>query len=273
MNSDLKKLLEISELDEDLRKFLFSLTLFKNENYFSQKKSDLNNINETEPKYDDISLMIDFVSHMVINETVKKYIKDKKLLKTIEKKKIGIASFKDQLRKIENREKKDFGKIKIQYSVHRDLSTELSGYTADACWASKELILPKFDNLYSVSIVSNKGEANERLNGSSILLEGRTKNDEKILIIRGLNPNENLINSLDAGEFFDSFVEFLKTNFGQEYKIAVAISDHVGSFTTNRPVLFEHISKLEGKLKKIKVKDGDKLVFNGYDIRNSVYLV
>ena len=66
-------------------------------------------------------------------------------------------------------------------------------------------------------------------------------------------------------EFFSEFTKYvggLAAKMGR--KVAIAVDDHSGGATTNRPVLFNYISNnFKGK-KRISLKKSYQ--FNGYDI-------
>ena len=75
--------------------------------------------------------------------------------------------------------------------------------------------------------------------GSCLLIEAESK-EGKILIIRGLNPRNDLINNVDTVDFYNKFMEYAHgIAVGMNAELVLALDDHSGGCTTNRPALFE----------------------------------
>jgi hypothetical protein len=167
------------------------------------------------------------------------------------------------------------GILPIRLSQTKGVMMELSGHIGDACWASKyDSIAQQFPNFSSVIMVQNPDSPHARLAGSSMLIEAESEAGEPLLIIRGLNPIQNLITRLSAQDFFDQFTSYvgqLAEESGR--KVAVAIDNHSGGFGTNRPDLQVYMDELKGRLARVALKQPEKAVFNGYDIADAVYLL
>ena len=265
-----KILSSFSELDSILRQVVFTMGFAKNR---SQLDKSLSEISVENPSVDDISWALNFVDHITNKETMAKYFTDKKATKKFEEK-INPTALTEQMDLLQNGQGIS-GTTNITFSTHRDFYTEISGQIADACWASKyESILTEFPNFSSILMVKDKETQNERIVGSSLLIETKAKNGDDLLIIRGLNPTETTINSLDVRSYFEAVVDYAKKladSTGK--KLAISIDDLSGGHTTNRPLLFNYISNLKGTLKKVRLKNPSEANFNGYNLQGEVYLL
>lgn len=156
---------------------------------------------------------------------------------------------------------------------------DFSGGIANACWADEyKSIAQEFPNFTSVILVKNPEQAEQKLAGAFFLAEGNAvKNNgevEPILVIRGLNPKETVINSLEIEDFYNKVVEYSQ-DIAQKTgrKLAIACDDHSGGCGTNRPALFDFLeSKVRDLKKQVKFDkkfNGEELAFNDYNIAES----
>lgn len=95
-----------------------------------------------------------------------------------------------------------------------------------------------------------------------------------LLVIRGLNPQENVINSLDVKDFFAQVVAYLKPIAEKQgRKLAIVIDGASGCAATNRPVLFKHLEEQKSTLKPVILKPNKNTDFNGYNITHTCFLL
>lgn len=198
-----------------------------------------------------------------------KYFTDKQAKNAFEKLTSTVA-LQEELSRAQNQGTK--GTKSFEFIPTRGLLMEFSGHIADACWAEKSNIGEEFPIFSSVTFAQNKGAKFERLAGASLLIEAKSKKGDNLLIIRGLNPLQNIINGLSTEDFYKKFIEYLKPIAEKmERKLAIVIDDHSGGSSTNRPVLFNYLKGLE--LKKVVLDTNPNTEFNGYDITHDCFLV
>lgn len=260
-----------NEFNELLRQSVFLMSFARNKQSLN---FDLDNIDLDRPNISDISWVLDFIDHITNQETMSKYFTDKKAKKMFNEI-ISAQAISDEMALLQNTggQSKDFSKI--QLIPTRGVLTEFSGHIADACWASKySSILKEFPNFTPVIIRQNPETKYERLAGAFMLIETESKNGEPLLVIRGFNPIENLINSLSVKDFYDKVVAYVKSLAEKENrKTAIVIDDHSGGSASNRPVLFKYLSELSKTLEAVDLKSEDDTKFNGYNIVRQTYLV
>ena len=217
------------------------------------------------PGLDEITTLLDFVDHVTNQETMSEYFVDKQGRDAF-KEVAGTKAIQEELVRTQNR--KVVGKTTMQFVPTRNILTEFSGHIADACWASEyESILKDFPNFTSLIFLRNPGEVDEKLAGACLLIESEAKNGKKVLIVRGLNPTQSIINNLSIPDFFDKFKEYVKGIAKKDNrKVLLVVDDHSGGAGSNRPNLFEHMSSLNYPL--VRLKSSEDTEFNGYDITN-----
>ena len=260
-----------NKFSELLRQTVFLMGFAKNKQSLD---FNLDNIDLARPDIDDMSWILDFIDHITNEEVMSKYFTDKKAKKMFDEI-ISAQAINDEMTLLQGigGKSKDF--TKIQLVPTRGLLTEFSGHIADACWASKySSILKEFPNFTSVIIRQNPETKHERLAGAFMLIETESKNGEQLLVIRGFNPIENLINSLSIEDFYDQVTGYVKSLAEKENrKTAIVIDDHSGGSASNRPVLFRYLSDLSNTLESVDLKSAADTKFNGYNIVRQTYLV
>lgn len=127
----------------------------------------------------------------------------------------------------------------------KGLLLEFSGHIADACWASRyRSVAREFPNFSAVIMAQNRGTKHERLAGAALLIETDDQAGNPLLVIRVINPIENIINSLSVEDFLDKFISYAqKVAKNIKRKLAIVIDGHCGGSGTNRPVLFDLLSQ------------------------------
>ena len=247
------------DLHPFLRKAIFAFSLMKNKG----QKERMGKLYGKEPGLDEITTLLDFVDHITNQETMSEYFVDKQGRDAF-KEVVGTKAIQEELVRTQNR--KVVGKTTMQFVPTRNILTEFSGHIADACWASEyESILKDFPNFTSLIFLRNPGEVDEKLAGACLLIESEMKDGEKVLIVRGLNPTQSVINNLSIPDFFDKFKEYVKGIAEKDgRKVVLVVDDHSGGAGSNRPNLFEYMSSLD--CPQVKLKSAEDTEFNGYDI-------
>lgn len=259
------------KFNELLRQTVFLMSFARNKQSLN---FDLDNIDLDKPNISDMSWVLDFIDHITNQETMSKYFTDKKAKKMFNEI-ISTQAISEEMALLQDVGGQSKDVSKIQLIPTRGVLTEFSGHIADACWASKySSILKEFPNFTPVIIRQNPETKYERLAGAFMLIETESKNGEPLLVIRGFNPIENLINSLSVKDFYDKVIGYVKSLAEKENrKVAIVIDDHSGGSASNRPVLFKYLSELSKNLEAVDLKSEDDTKFNGYNIVRQTYLV
>jgi hypothetical protein len=177
--------------------------------------------------------------------------------------------------------KSDQPPVKLNFVPVRGMLLEASGYIGKACWAEKGIISRDRDNIDGLVFVEQTGSDEELVDnfaGASILIRATANDGQPLLIIRGLNPADSLLNKVELADFYSKltrYVQDLAESDGRQ--AAIVIGDLVGRATTNRPILFNFLSRRltnqnHSGLQKIRVPL-EETVFNGYDITDDTYLL
>ncbi len=251
-----------------VRQAVFAWALRKNPDW-SQNLS----VMEDTPNIDDITRQIEFVDHIVSQETFAQYFSDKQAAQRFR----DIVNTKALTEALERQSQLISGGKKttsVQFMPNRGLLMELSGHIGDACWANKYTsISEEMPNMTAIIMKQHVGDpSREKLVGSAMFIEtvdGNTQ--EPLLVIRGLNPIENFINQVSPESFFDSTVEYARSiATAKNMKLGIVIDDHSGGSATNRPLLFGYLSAMKQKLSQVRVPK-ENTTFNGYDVSEKVY--
>ncbi len=269
IESNFAALAALKDFEGEIRRLIF----FKALNARSTERHRAKDVVEHEvPSFEDITWMLSFVDHTVNEETWKKYFKEKSAVRAF-KGMINVNALSEEYARAQNQAGKDT--MMLDFVPSRGLLMEFSGKMGDACWASKyPSIAFAFPNITSIAMVQNRETKHERVAGSAMMIEAVSASGESLLIIRGLNPIQNVINQLQVEDFLKKFFDYTKgiaRDAGR--RLAIVIDDHAGGSSTNRPVLFEHLSHLRASLKQVKVVDDETTNFNGYNISDVTYLV
>jgi len=260
---------QFDEFHEELRQLIFYYALQKNKPYREPAK---NIAHREKPQFNDVGWVINFVDHIVNEETWSKYFTDDNATKAF-RKLINVNALNEEFARAQNQASS--GTISMEFIPTRGLLMEFSGHIADACWASKyDSIAESFPNFSAVTMVQNKGTKHERLAGSCMLIETTSIDNTPLLVIRGLNPLENVINALSTDDFFDKFTNYARSiadKLGR--KLAIVIDDHSGGSATNRPALFQLLTEKNKTLRPVRLASEEDTTFNGYDITHVTYVI
>lgn len=259
------------EFNELLRQAVFLISFSKNK---QSQDYDLNSIDLKKPSIDDISWTLDFVDHITNQETLSKYFTDKKAQKMFNDV-ISVQAISDEMALLQDAGGPSRDTTKLQLMPTRGILTEFSGHIADACWASQyQSIAKEFPNFTPVIIRQNPETKFERLAGALMLIETESSAGERLLVIRGFNPIENLINSLSVEDFYEQVTGYLKDLAEKDQrKLVIVVDDSSGGSASNRPVLFNYLSKEAETMKAVDLKSTVDTSFNGYDIVRKTYFV
>lgn len=255
------KLLAVNkELHPAIRRFIFGWALRRHAGVIDGQPLGKN------PGTADVSTLVEFVDHIVNQETFKQYFTDKKAASMF-RDMVNTKALQEGLMRAHG-EGISKDTMAMQFVPTRGVMMELSGHIADACWASKyESIAEERPNMTAVIMKQRPGTPAERLAGSAMLIETHDKNTgEPVLLIRGLNPLENTITKLSPDEFYRSFEAYAR-GIAQKrgMKLALTVDDHIGGAATNRPLLFHPIRNKSWVSKQIRVP-ADEVDFNGYGV-------
>lgn len=269
LDHNLAELNKIPEAHRVVRQLIFTFAYSKSQGqnmYFPA--SDY-----TQPALSDITGTINFVDHIAYQETWAQYFKDKKSRNNFRQ----IAStraLEEELERMQKNMSGEIGSTVMQFVPTRGFLMEVSGSLADACWqdTNDDLIAVEHPNFTSVTFIQNPETKDERIAGAVMLIETESRDGEKLLVIRGLNPLENVINRLSVADFYQKFTEYCKgiAERGGR-KLAIVIDDHSGGSATNRPVLFQYLRNLE--LRKVVLARDEDTTFNNYTITDNTFLV
>lgn len=226
----------------------------------------------SQPDLRSLSEMADLIGHVTNRETWSYLfgnVGGEKILNTVLSTD-AIQNAIERSQSIESKGTKDFRIIPTRGPL-----MELSGHIGDACWASKyESIAREFPNITGIILVQNPGQKFQRLAGSALLIETVSATGEPLIVLRGLNPIENVITQLDTEDFTDQIFTYVRETAEKlGRKPAVVIDDHAGGSATNRPTLFTHLNAQRQHLRKVILASSSDTTFNGYNITNQSYLI
>ncbi len=263
-------LAKAKDFNELLRQTVFLMGFAKNRQSLDR---DLDSINLDKPELDDISWVLNFSDHITNQETMRKYFTDSNSAKLFNEI-ISTKAITEEMAVLQGQgDSKE--STKLQFIPTRGILTEFSGHIADACWASKyKSMLKSLPNFTSVIIRQNPETKFERLAGAFMLIETESKEGEPLLVIRGFNPIENMINSVSVEDFYEKASEYIKELASKAGRKAAVVIDHEpAKAATNRPLLFKHLDKLKPGLRAVELKSNEDTEFNNKDIRKVVYLI
>lgn len=118
--------------------------------------------------------------------------------------------------------------------------------------------------MVGIAFVANKGnETLERLVGACLLFE-RTAGGESILVIRGINPLQNVITGLSSESFAQEFMKYVKPIAEARGIRRIAAPVGVTGTLSNRPEMNTAFGSLYGNNEKVTLDE--PLTFNDYII-------
>lgn len=162
--------------------------------------------------------------------------------------------------------------VHIEFMPVRGFLLEASGYIADACWSDKELITETRPHIDGVIITERKPDGRANFAGASLLMRTQSPQNPARLVVRGLNPSDALLNKVDAGELFDTFMHWVgELALADDRQSAVIIDGHTGMAGTNRPRLFAAMRQARATMKHTPHKAKYDTSFNRYVSNRHIY--
>jgi hypothetical protein len=235
---------------------------------------------KAEPSRADISQMLDFIDHLT-NEEVWKGAKDGAKRPILAGKQaraafdalLDTSALKDQFKRFALLETEERRVLRVV--PERNFNTELSGHMSDACWASKyPSILAEFPNLTSLTLIQNPGEEFERIAGAALVIDGAAKDGTPLMIVRGINPIENVIQKLHAPSFLRGLLERLEEIAKARGRRLAVVVDNSGEASTNRPTVAEVLKQAIAQStppEQAKLADDPNTKFNGYELSTKTW--
>lgn len=260
---------QFPELQDTMREAIFLYALARHR----EIRDRIRNITEQNVSPQTISDLLEFVEHIVNQETFSEYFTDKKSADFF-RKITSVKSFEEELQRIQKMESSSNETVPIKFIPTRGLLAEFSGHIADACWASKyDSVLKEAPMVSHVMLVKNPDDPkSKKIIGACLLIETLSDAGDHLLVVRGLNPQESEINKLHIPAFYEAFTSWVKECADEDSRIpAIVIDDHAGGAATNRPKLFAHLSNITQNMEHIRLdpkrqhEGSGGWVFNGYD--------
>lgn len=208
---------------------------------------------------------------------------DKKERKLLKKEFVSLLNFLNQKQEEERvyKEKSATSVKNIAVLAGRGLLAELSGFYCDACWTGKSNIL--YDNPTMVGhtfVEEFENKERSRIIGGCLTLESsiQVKDQEtgketpaKVLVVRGLNPQNAYLNKYVVEDFVENFLDYVQETArkaGAEY---VVLPLHTTGALSNRPQIISYLQKKYGEGERVSLNDD--IDFNGYKIKDSCVVV
>lgn len=152
---------------------------------------------------------------------------------------------------------------------NRGLITEFTANICDACWARNQNLARGHANFTPVIFAKDPDSPDGKLLGACFLIDAINAQGERVLIIRGNNPQQNHITRVSAESFFESFVEWLAPQAKAAGFSEILIPmDGCGGSQTNRPPLSLYLRATYGTAPRVELGTDRPTTFNDYDIRN-----
>lgn len=157
----------------------------------------------------------------------------------------------------------------------RGVIAELSGDMGDACWASRSTnIMRDNPNMTAFTIVENYADPLAAKSIGSFLVIRETINGQPALILRGLNPRQDIFDQgVSGNSFLEQTLKYLsmiadniKTQEGARNVIIVAPRSDSGAFSNRESLNSAHQNSFSGSEYHLDHTNN----FNGYDITHNI---
>lgn len=266
LNFDLNN--KISNQDKMSTAFILQLLFMKAVNLSDENFNKAQTLSrEKEPTINDYEILIEFINNTIKQHAIPAFDFDSQQRKYLHK----ILSSKGLQEEIK-RFNQGTGKfVDFEIIPSRKFLAEFSGYYGDACWTSRTNIMRDNPDMLALAfVIRPDDDKTKRLAGSTLLIE-TTVNNEPALVIRGLNPKQNIITELLAEDFIDKIIEYLTPICKKRgIKKILAPVKNKGALS-NRPNLND---EFEEKYKEKQITTLDKPNdFNGYQIEKSCVVI
>jgi hypothetical protein len=267
LHQGLDVLSSYKELESPLRQLIFAGVLRK----YPGQVENMSRL-EVSPSVESLSSLVEFVNHLADEDMYSEYFSNNKRLAKAFQKVVSVESLSiglDNARRDASLE----GKTRLQFIPAKGLMLEISGQIANACWADKSLsINESMPNMSVVIMRARPGEKTERIVGAALLIETFSPSTgEKVLVLRGTNPTENYINTIEASGFYDAITDYVKETAKNRGMVpAIVIDGGRGGSATNREALYSEMALRRAEMRNILVDDTTTR-FNNYDITQCTY--
>jgi len=153
----------------------------------------------------------------------------------------------------------------------RGLLAEFSGFSADACWTQTRNIMRENPEMTAIFFVSSPDNASaRRLAGATLLIETSVKG-ESAIIIRGVDPKQNLITQFTSKSFWQSLLNYVESICRKRKIKKILLPLHNQQALTNRPSLGGYLDvEYEAAPRVVLDKPCN---FNGYGITDACVVV
>ena len=156
----------------------------------------------------------------------------------------------------------------ITFVPSRGLLRIFSGDIADACYTSQHAQLAKgeFDDLTAIIMVTNRGTAQERIEGSVLFIETKTKKKkESVLHVRANNPRENLLGKVDSDALNRAILEYARrTAKRRDMSRADVPLDRASASCSNRKDVAKYYNDKFKFNPRLALENTPETNFNGY---------
>lgn len=236
-------------------------------------QGEMREFGEAAPTYQSMARVAEFSEHNIGEEFIKANFSGRELSRTL----IDAFDAKGITAELERyRSYVEYtGQQKLKFVPNRKILGELSGYISDACWTRQNDVMANHRNITPIIIVTNPDQkGNMRTGGAFLLLEAtESATGDKVLVIRGNNPQETIIGKLDPVEYVREVVAYTKEVAKKRgiSKVALPV-DGRNQSATNRQSVFDSYVTLYGSNQRILLS-GDGISFNGYDLTRRCVVV
>ena len=161
-------------------------------------------------------------------------------------------------------------KAQVSFVPAKGLLRVFSGDIGDSCYAKRHVALARgdFSAITSIIMVTNRGTAQERLEGSVLFMETKTPDGKKVLNIRANNPRENLLMKVDSEnlikEIINYAVETAKAR-GMDMVVLPIDKEDDEASASNRDKVRAYYKKNFRDKRKVDLINEPETNFNGYN--------
>jgi len=166
-------------------------------------------------------------------------------------------------------------KIPVTFVPVKGLMRIFAGDIGDACYTSRydELASGQHEGITAVLMVTNRGKAEERMEGSMLLIETtqiKIDTTNPALVVRANNPRENLLGKVDPDGLVEASLEYARaTAKERDINMVGVVHDHASAASSNRSHVAEYYQKHFSAERPLTLVNTEETNFNGYNIWNS----
>jgi hypothetical protein len=158
--------------------------------------------------------------------------------------------------------------VGLIFQPSRGLLAELSAYICDTCWLVEEGITEKYPNLVFVAFnlqpqMVLPGADRTPFMGGSLVLSTKDRAGKPVMVVRGLNPHEDLLRAVSVSSLCEEYFDYL-AGIGRLAGVkSVVISDDpcCGRAQTNRPPVNGYIKSRYESARVISLQGNSEVIF------------